>query len=110
LTFAVKSGEDAGLRVVRVTVTGPDGKFVYRLEKNVKTPDGSGTITMPFALNDPVGKYTVDLQEIAAGLTNQVTFTVTSTTRLLPETTLEKYPVPDVPNEQAFRQGTPGAQ
>ena len=94
--------------MVRVTVTGPDGKRVHRPERNIKALDGRAKMAMPFALNDPVGKYTVNLREIAAGLTEQLTFTVTGAQRLLPEPTLEKYPVPDMPDGKELWRGSPG--
>lgn len=105
LSYEVKDGGNAGLRVVRVTVTGPDGKPVYRLEKNIKTADGKGGMEMPFALNDPTGEYTVDLREIAAGLTGTLTFTVTPAERLAPVQRTEEYPVPPMPKDAATWQG-----
>jgi|GEM_PF-2814634 len=108
LSFEVKDGGDAGLRVVRVTVTDPNGKPVHRLEDNYKTDNGVGRLVMPFALNDPVGAYTVNLREVATGLTRQLAFDVTPAERILPEPMYEKYAEPSLPTDQGLWRGKAG--
>ena len=93
LDFVVRTEKgDPGLRVVRVTVTDPSGNTIPRCEKNLRIPDGKGDLDFFIALNDPAGTYSVNLRDIASGLTTQLTFGVTPCERLVPAYTLPKYP------------------
>ena len=57
-----------GPRVLHAAVAAPDGTPRRAYSKDVITSDGAGTFTIPFALNDPLGNYTVELTDVMSGV------------------------------------------
>jgi hypothetical protein len=55
--------------LVRCHVFAPDGSRLPIYAKNVLVQQGHGTFTLPFALNDPPGKYIVRVTDVVTGAT-----------------------------------------
>ena len=51
----------------RVRVAGPDGKELMMLRQNITAPKGQATFKFAIALSDPVGQYTLSVQDVATG-------------------------------------------
>jgi len=64
--FAVKTS-GFGRALVRCHVYGPDGTFLCLYAQNVVLDQGAGTFTLPTALNDPAGEYTIKATEVITG-------------------------------------------
>src|SRR6185369_12176116 len=56
-----------GASLVRCHVYAPDGSHLSVYSKNVLVEKGRGTFTVPFALNDPTGKYVVRATDVVTG-------------------------------------------
>ena len=56
-----------GPSLVRCHVYAPDGSHLPIYSKNVLVEKGRGTFTVPFALNDPTGKYVVRATDVVTG-------------------------------------------
>jgi hypothetical protein len=62
-----------GYHVVRVDVFAPDAEEPHRqYSQNMDCPAGRGTITIPFALNDPPGTWRLVARDVASGTTSEV--------------------------------------
>jgi len=57
----------AGTSLVRCHVYAPDGSRLPIYSNNVLVENGRGTFTLPFALNDPTGKYVVRATDVVTG-------------------------------------------
>ena len=64
---AINASETPDNHVIRMEVTGPDDKERWYLAKNILVPPGGAEITLPFALNDPAGAWTVRFHDITSG-------------------------------------------
>jgi hypothetical protein len=64
--FALASTE-TGPRLVRVQVTGPDGKRRPEYSENLLLTEGTATFVLPAALNDPAGTYRLDAADVLSG-------------------------------------------
>ena len=62
--------------VVRVSVSGPDGERRKLLGYNVVMNDGTGTAEVPLAHNCPVGRWTLQVRDVATGTEKRVSFDV----------------------------------
>ena len=56
-----------GASIVRCHVYAPDGSRLPTYSSNVLLENGRGTFTLPFALNDPTGKYVVRATDVVTG-------------------------------------------
>ena len=56
-----------GTSLVRCHVFAPDGSRLPIYSKNVLVKNGRGTFSLPFALNDPTGKYLVRATDVVTG-------------------------------------------
>ena len=56
-----------GTSLVRCHVFAPDGSRLPIYSKNVLVKNGRGMFTLPFALNDPTGKYVVRATDVVTG-------------------------------------------
>ena len=65
VSFSLNS--TAGTTLVRCHVYGPDGARVPIYSNNVLVVNGRGTFSLPFALNDPTGKYVLQLTDVVTG-------------------------------------------
>jgi len=63
----VPSRGDAGDHVLRVEVRGPDGKSRSYYNRNILARNGTGTFSVPVALNDPEGRWVVCAQDVISG-------------------------------------------
>ncbi len=63
----------AVLRVARVDVVTPAGAVAEHYCANVLLKDGRGSLRIPFALNDPKGKWTLRVKDVATGQTSELT-------------------------------------
>ena len=61
------------LRAARVDVVTPAGAVAEHYCGNVLVKDGQGSIRIPFALNDPKGKWTVRVKDVATGQASELT-------------------------------------
>jgi len=55
------------LHVARLEVYSPEGTPVPHYAANVLLTDGAGEVVVPFALNDPQGRWTLALRDVATG-------------------------------------------
>jgi len=66
VAFALTSNR-TGTSLVRCHVYAPDGTRLPIYASNVLIKDGRGTFTLPFALNDPSGKYMIRSTDVVTG-------------------------------------------
>jgi hypothetical protein len=66
VSFVLKS-TTAGTSLVRCHVSAPDGSSLPIYSNHVLMENGRGTFVLPFALNDPVGKYVVRATDVSTG-------------------------------------------
>lgn len=66
VSFSLKS-PTSGTSLVRCHVYAPDGSRFSFYSNNVLVENGRGTFTLPFALNDPIGKYVVRATDVVTG-------------------------------------------
>jgi len=69
-------GARAGDHVVRVTVATPDGAEAPAYCRNVVARGGKAAFSIPFALSDPPGKWTVTCRDVASGVEGEDVLTV----------------------------------
>jgi hypothetical protein len=53
--------------VFHIEVLGPDGKAVFQYSGNVLAPEGTAEKVLPFALNDPPGRWTIEAKDLLSG-------------------------------------------
>ena len=76
-TLKVDTGGATAVRhVVRFTVQRPDGKTVRYLTQNLEAKGGQAAFTIPLALNEPTGQWTLRARDVATGVEATMTFTV----------------------------------
>jgi hypothetical protein len=51
-----------------VSVSGPDGELLPVLTQTLVAPDGQTAWDIPIALSDPLGQYTLDVKDMATGV------------------------------------------
>ena len=62
------STEKLGYHVVRLNVFAPGAKRPHRqYSQNISCPGGAGQTVIPFALNDPLGEWRLELRDVATG-------------------------------------------
>ena len=66
VSFAVKASGPA-TRLVRCHVLGPDGTFLHEYAANLVLDHGEGTFVLPSALDDPAGRYEVNVTDVTSG-------------------------------------------
>src|SRR6185503_9662869 len=66
VSFTLKS-TTSGTSLVRCHVYAPDGSRLSIYSNNVLVENGRGTFNLPFALNDPTGKYVIRVTDVATG-------------------------------------------
>jgi hypothetical protein len=66
VSFSLKSTMP-GTTLVRCHVYGPDGTGLPIYSHNVLAENGRGTFSLPFALNDPTGKYVLQATDVVTG-------------------------------------------
>jgi len=66
VSFSFKS-TTTGTSLVRCQVYAPDGSRLPIYSSNVLIQNGRGTFSLPFALNDPTGKYVVRATDVVTG-------------------------------------------
>jgi len=54
--------------VVHVEAIGPDGKARAHYASNVKLHNGAGEVSVPMAINDPKGRWQLQVRDVATGL------------------------------------------
>ncbi|HEY5445195.1 MAG TPA: hypothetical protein VIJ87_12175, partial [Pyrinomonadaceae bacterium] len=59
--------------LIRVQTLGPDGAGLRPYSANVMLHNRSGTFTLPLALNDVPGKYTIKATDVVTGASFQKT-------------------------------------
>ena len=60
-------GSPAAVHVVRVDVVDPAGRRVPQYSGNLLAPRGRASLTLPLALNDPPGKWTLQATDVLSG-------------------------------------------
>ena len=68
ISINVKAATTPGLHCFRLEVVSPAGKLIEWLAQNVIGKAGQATAAIPFAVNDPVGTYSVHVRDVATGL------------------------------------------
>ncbi|MHC4715957.1 MAG: beta-galactosidase [Planctomycetota bacterium] len=80
LAVAAKARAGARLQlarhVLRVDVIGPDGKGRTYYSRNLDTVAGRAEMSVPLALNDPVGEWRLRVKDVATGTTAERTVRV----------------------------------
>ena len=66
ISFALSS-TTSGTGLVRCHVYVPDGTRSAVYSNNILLQNGRGTFTLPFALNDPPGKYVIRSTDVVTG-------------------------------------------
>ncbi len=69
VSFSLQNNLDT---VVRLRVFAPDGKEAEHYARNAVVKDGRVEYKIPFALNDPAGKWTVTAKEVLSGVEAKV--------------------------------------
>lgn len=72
----IPSAGKAGTHFLRVTLVGPDGKDRPGFATTIKSENGTAEAVLRFALNDPVGKWTITARDAATGVTGSATLEV----------------------------------
>ena len=67
LKMLIESAGEPGLHVYRVEVVDPTGAFRRTYSDNIVAQGGRATFTLPFALNDAPGEWTVHIRDVATG-------------------------------------------
>ena len=62
-----------GKSLVRCHVYAPDGSRLPIYSNNILVEGGRGTFTLPFALNDPIGKYVIRATDVVTGAVTEKT-------------------------------------
>ena len=52
--------------VINLQVIRPDGKAIRYLAKNLETQEGAASFSLPLALNEPEGTYTLTFTDVAS--------------------------------------------
>jgi hypothetical protein len=74
VALAILAGQGTpGRHAMRAAVMRPDGTESDGYTCNVALPGGKGTFDIPFALNDPVGTWTVTVRDAATGVMGKAT-------------------------------------
>lgn len=68
------SSTTPGTSLVRCHVYAPDGTRLPVYSSNILVQNGRGTFTLPFALNDPAGKYVIRSTDVVTGTVVEKTF------------------------------------
>jgi len=69
LAVAIEASEkEVGAHVLHVEVIGPDQQPRPHYAANIKIAYGRGMVSIPTALNDPKGRWTVQLRDVASGV------------------------------------------
>ena len=76
LAVRAVAGEVTGRHVLRMTVTGPDGEEIPWYAQNVTAPEGMAATTIPLALNDAPGDYTIEARDVMSGVAGKVGFEI----------------------------------
>jgi len=71
----VKDGRP-GRHVVCVKVIGPDGKEYRHYRQKLETKNGRAEIGIPFCWNDPAGRWTMVVTDVATGIRTSRTITL----------------------------------
>jgi len=58
--------------VIHLEVIRPDGKSIQYLARNLETKDGTAEFSMPIALNEPEGKWTLEFTDIATRISKTI--------------------------------------
>ena len=57
-------------------VTGPDGQVFPHYGGNLVAARGQASLSIPIAINDPVGRWQIELRDIASGQSARATLEV----------------------------------
>ena len=69
----VLTSNKPGKSLVRCHVFAPDGSRLPIYSNNILVEGGRGTFTLPFALNDPTGKYVIRATDVVTGAVTEKT-------------------------------------
>ena len=64
---SLDADEAVGDHVIRMEVVGPDGKERWYLAQNILARAGKAQVVLPFAFNDPTGRWTVRFHDVTSG-------------------------------------------
>jgi len=73
-----------GRHVLRITVTGPDREERWYYAANFPADRGKSVYPIPFALNDPVGTWTVHVRDVATSRETEVAIELVPAPRVAP--------------------------
>jgi len=68
--------EDLGPHVLAIRVTDANGRPRPEHDRNILADGGRGEAELPIALNDPRGEWTVEVRDVATGMSGREAFTV----------------------------------
>ena len=74
LAVRASDGEVTGNHVLRMRVLRPDGSAISWYTQNVAAPAGKAMTTIPLALNEAAGGYTLEARDVMSGVVGQGTF------------------------------------
>ena len=76
ISLAVAGAASSEDHVARVTVTTPSGQSAPYLGKALSLAKGAGRLKLPMALNDPVGRWKVEVTDVSTGQKGAASFEV----------------------------------
>ncbi len=65
--LSISASDEPSDHVVRMEVDGPDGEERWYLAQNILAKNGRAQVTLPFALNDPAGEWTIRFHDVTSG-------------------------------------------
>jgi hypothetical protein len=76
LTPSITVPGPTGPRALKLQLNGPDDRQATWLAAHIVIEDGQGKVTIPFALNDPRGEWTLRAEDILTGISTTATITL----------------------------------
>ena len=71
VSFRIEASGKTSSHCLRLEVISPKGEPIAHLAQNVLAENGTATTTIPFALNDPPGDYTISARDVTSGVTSE---------------------------------------
>jgi hypothetical protein len=72
----IAEGGEVGTHVVHLSVNGPGENDISRCwhyAENLKLDQGHGTVELPFAFNDTLGEWIIQVRDVMTGITGKLT-------------------------------------
>ncbi len=77
VTLDLAPSQHCARHCIRIELAGPDGRTLRHYAENVITSKPAVCTTIPLAVNDPAGRWTIQATDVATARASQATFAVT---------------------------------